>query len=85
VSMFLAPWRQPVMHSPHSVHPRRRGPTPPKYGSSTSTPGSPKNTPTGARWKVSPTPIRSATFRMTSSAGVMDGLTTAPSIRLAWS
>ena len=38
-SVFLAPTRQPVMHEPHSVHVVRRGPAPPKYGSSTSRPG----------------------------------------------
>ncbi len=73
------------MHWPHSMHPVRRGPAPPKNGSSTSTPGSPKNTPTGVGWNVSPTPISSATSRMTSSAGVVVGLGTTPSIRLAWS
>ena len=39
-SVFLALCRQPVMHSPTSLQPARRGPTPPKNGSSTSTPGS---------------------------------------------
>ena len=49
----MAPWRQPVMHSPHSVQPLRAGPAPPKYGSATSTPGSPKYTPTGVGTNVS--------------------------------
>ena len=54
MSVFLALWRHPVMHSPHSMHALRSGPTPPKYGSGTFSPGlpsppvfSPKNTPTG--------------------------------------
>ncbi len=34
---------------------------------------------------MSPTPISSATLRMTSSLGVIVGLVTTPSIRLAWS
>ena len=60
-SVFFALCRQPVMHSPTSRQPRRRGPAPPKNGSSTSTPGSlrpsrPKNTPTGAMRNVCPHP-----------------------------
>src|SRR6266511_3509004 len=42
-----------VMQAPNSMQPRRPGPAPLKYGSSTSTPGpwsgSPKKTPTGVR------------------------------------
>ena len=33
---------QPMLHLPHEMHPVRRGPTPPKYGSSASRPGVPK-------------------------------------------
>ena len=73
------------MHSPHWMQPLRRGPTPPKNGSSTSTPGSPKKTPTGVGPNVSPTPISSATARITSSDGVIVGFGTTPSMRLAWS
>ncbi len=84
------------MHSPHSTQDRRAGPAPPKYGSGTSSPGaafavpsaslpSPKNTPTGAMWKVSPTPIRSAAARRWTSEGVTVGLSRTPSIRRAWS
>lgn len=84
------------MHSPHSVQALRAGPAPPKYGSATVPPGfafavpsaslpSPKKTPTGARWKVSPTPMTSAVaFRWTSD-GVIVGLSLTPSIRLACS
>ncbi len=84
------------MHSPHSAQALRAGPAPPKYGSGTSCPGSaftvpsasspsPKKTPTGARWKESPQPIRSAAaFRWTSD-GVMVGLSRTPSMRRAWS
>ena len=51
-SVFFAPCRQPVMHSPHWMQPVRSGPAPPKNGSATVFPGSsapsrPKNTPTG--------------------------------------
>ncbi len=94
--VFFAPWRQPVMHSPHSVHALRAGPAPPKYGSGASRPGaartspvasspSPKNTPTGAMWKVSPTPIFSAAALRWTSEGVMVLLRRAPSMRRAWS
>ena len=48
-------------------------------------PGSPKNTPTGVGWNVSPTPISSATFFIATSAGVVLGYSVTPSIRLAWS
>ena len=86
MSMFLAPLRQPVMHAPHSVQVLRRGPAPPKYGSGASFPGvSPKKTPTRVGWYVSPRPIRSATFFIAMSAGVMVGLGVTPSIRSAWS
>ena len=87
--VFLALWRQPVMHSPQLRHGLRSGPTPPKYGSATcssgSAPGPPKKTPTGVGWKVSATPISPATFSITSSDGVRTGLSTTPSIRFAWS
>ena len=77
------------MHSPQLRHGFRSGPAPPKYGSATVSdgvsPGPPKNTPTGVGRNVSPTPIWSATWRITSSAGVCSGLATTPSIRLAWS
>ncbi len=84
------------MHSPHSMQARRLGPAPPKYGSALSVPGaafaapaaslpSPKNTPTGARWKVSPTPIFSAAAFRWTSAGVVVGFCRTPSIRCAWS
>ena len=77
------------MQAPHSMQVRRAGPAPPKKGSGASVPGSvpggPKYTPTGAVWKVSPTPISSATACITTSAGVMVGLGTTPSIRRAWS
>ena len=85
------------MHSPHSVQALRAGPAPPKYGSGDLPAGgsalaspsaswpSPKKTPTGAMWKVSPTPIRSAAaFRWTSD-GVIVGLSRTPSMRRAWS
>ncbi len=84
-SVFFAPTRQPVMQLPHSVHPVRSGPTPPKNGSATRDPGSPKKTPTGVDVNVSPAPISSATSRMTASAGVNDGLVVTPSIRFACS
>ena len=84
--VFLALCRQPVMHSPHSMQPVRSGPTPPKNGSGLVTPGpSPKYTPTGVSRKVCPTPISSATAFMTRSAGVIVGLSTTPSMRVAWS
>ncbi len=84
------------MHSPHSTQALRAGPAPPKYGSATSSPGaalvvpsvslpSPKKTPTGAMWKVSPTPIRSAAALRWTSEGVTVGLSRTPSIRCAWS
>ncbi len=84
------------MHSPHSVHALRAGPAPPKYGSDTSWPGvardspsaslpSPKKTPTGAMWKLSPTPIRSAAALRWTSDGVIVGLSRTPSMRWAWS
>lgn len=84
------------MHSPHSLHARREGPAPPKYGSGTSSPGlarlspvaslpSPKKTPTGAMWKVSPTPIFSAAALRWTSEGVVVGLSRTPSIFCAWS
>ncbi len=84
------------MHSPHSVQALREGPAPPKYGSSTCSPAlafavpsaslpSPKNTPTGARWKVSPTPIRWAAALRCTSEGVIVGLSRTPSMRWAWS
>ena len=47
-------WRHPIMQPPQSWHPDRAGPAPSKYGSGTSTPGSPKNTPTFWRRYVSP-------------------------------
>ncbi len=73
------------MQLPHCVQPVRSGPAPPKYGSGTRRPGSPKNTPTGVLAKVWPTPISSATARMTSSTGPSHGLVTTPSMRVAWS
>ncbi len=78
------------MHAPHSMHPVRRGPAPPKYGSGTRRPGvfspsGPKNTPTGVGTKVSPTPISSATSFMIRSASVNVGLVTTPNMRLACS
>lgn len=84
------------MHSPHSIQALRAGPAPPKYGSFTCSPGrafvlpsaslpSPKKTPTGARWKVSPTPIRSAAAFRCTSEGVIVGLIRTPSMRWAWS
>jgi hypothetical protein len=48
-------------------------------------PGSPKNTPTGVAWKVWPTPMSSATDRITSSDAVVVGFSTTPSIRVACS
>lgn len=83
--VFFAPTRQPVMQPPHSVQPVRSGPAPPKNGSGTVFPGSPKNTPTGVVVNVSPTPISSATERITSSAGVVSGFGRTPSIRAACS
>ncbi len=87
--VFLALWRQPVMHSPQPMQGLRSGPAPPKYGSGTRSPGcwpgAPKKTPTGVGWKVSPTPMSVATFSITSSAGVRSGFSTTPSIRRAWS
>ena len=46
----------------------RAGPAPPKYGSGTVLPGSPKKTPTGVGWNVSPTPMSSAVRRMASTS-----------------
>ena len=60
MSLFLALWPQPMLQLPHEMQPVRRGPTPPKYGSSASTPGVPKYTPTGALLNVSPLPISTA-------------------------
>ncbi len=45
-SVFFAPWRQPIMQPPQECSPARSGPSPPKYGSGTVTPGSPKKTAT---------------------------------------
>jgi hypothetical protein len=45
-SVFLALCGQPTMQRPHSTQPVRAGPSPPKYGSGTVSPGVPKNTPT---------------------------------------
>ena len=73
------------MHEPHSVHPVRSGPAPPKYGSFARSPGLPKYTPTGVVWKESSTPMSFATSRITTSDGVMVGFVTTPSMRLAWS
>ena len=77
------------MHSPQVRQALRAGPAPPKNGSATSSPlrasGPPKKTPTGVGWKVSPTPMSSATCFITTSDGVWRGLSTTPSIRLAWS
>ena len=90
-SVFFASCRHPVMHSPQCRHPWRAGPAPPKYGSGTSSPGfspalpAPKKTPTSAWPKVWPTPISSATSRITSSDGETRGYVVAPSIRVAWS
>ena len=73
------------MQSPHSTQPVRSGPAPPKYGSGTVRPGSPKKTPTGVRRNVAPAPMSRATCRITTSDGVMVGCSTTPSIREAWS
>ena len=85
----MALYLQPVMQSPHATQVLRSGPTPPKKGSATFSPrgvsGSPKKTPTGVGWKVSPTPSSLATFSITSSDGVRSGFSTTPSIRFAWS
>jgi hypothetical protein len=40
--LVLALWPQPMLHRPQEMQPVRRGPTPPKYGSSASMPGVPK-------------------------------------------
>ena len=45
-SVFLAPCGQPTMQRPQRMQPVRSGPSPPKYGSATVSPGSPKKTPT---------------------------------------
>ncbi len=82
-SVFLAPTRHPTMQLPHSVHPVRRGPTPPKYGSSTVSPGLPKKTPTGVLRNEPPTPMSSAVRCMSCSTMPSHGLVTTPSIRLA--
>ena len=82
----MAPWRQPVMHSPHSRQPVRAGPAPPKNGSGDVTPGpSPKYTPTCVGATVSARPRSAATWRITTSDGVTDGCVTTPSMRVAWS
>lgn len=84
------------MHSPHSLQALRSGPAPPKYGSGTRSPGpafavpsasspSPKKTPTGAMWKLSPQPIFSAAAFRCTSEGVIVGLSRTPSMRRAWS
>ncbi|SIM77430.1 Uncharacterised protein [Mycobacteroides abscessus subsp. bolletii] len=72
------------------MQPTRSGPTPPKYGSGTLTPGvlvpsGPKYTPTGVATKVSPAPMSSATSLMSRSASVKVGFFTTPSIRWACS
>jgi len=85
VSVFFAPTRHPVMQAPHSVHPVRLGPTPPKNGSGTAFPGWPNSTPTSAGRNVSAQPMRFATVSMSRSAGVMVGFGVTPSIREAWS
>ena len=59
-----------VLHLPHEMQPLRFGPTPPKYGSSASTPGLPKWTPIGALLKVCSRPISPATCFMTRSTSV---------------
>ncbi len=73
------------MQFPHSMQPVRSGPAPPKYGSGTVFPGSPKKTPTGVRRNVCPTPMSSATCLITTSEGVIVGCSVTPSIRDAWS
>ena len=83
--VFLALCLHPDMQSPHLMQPVRLGPSPPKYGSSTSTPGVPKYTPTGVEWNVSPTPISWAMSRMMRSGSVRNGTSLTPSMRSAWS
>lgn len=71
--VFFAPTRQPTMQFPHSVHPVRAGPSPPKNGSSSVSPGLPNQTPTGARRNVAPTPRSSAAPAMIRSTGPVCG------------
>ncbi len=78
--VFFAPTRQPTMQLPHSVHPARSGPTPPKYGSGTVSSGLPKKTPTGVRRKVSGTPRSAAAFSISRSTGPSQGFVTTPSM-----
>jgi len=56
-SQRSALWPQPILQLPHEMQPVRRGPTPPKYGSSASMLGLPKQTPAGALLNISPLSI----------------------------
>ena len=71
------------MQPPQKMQPARSGPCPPKYGSGTTLPGSPKKTATSVAWNVAPFPVSSAHSFITRSAAVNRGLTAAPSIRFA--
>ena len=51
------------MHPPQKLQPVRAGPSPPKYGSGTSLPASPKKTATSVGWKVFAQPISAAISR----------------------
>ncbi len=71
------------MQLPQRMQPERGGPSPSKYGSGTSVPGSPKKTPTRVGLNVSPTPISSPYSLSSSSAGVIPSYSVTPSIRSA--
>ena len=71
------------MQLPQRMQPVRAGPSPSKKGSSTSTPGWSKKTPTLVLVKVSPTPMSSAYSFSSMSAGPMPSYSTTPSIRSA--
>ena len=75
------------MHSPHSMQPlagRARAPEERVVGTLLAGLRRRKRRP-GVGRNVSPTPMSSATSCMTSSAGVIVGFGTTPSIRSAWS
>ncbi len=71
------------MQLPQRMQPVRLGPSPPKKGSGTSTPGLSKKTPTRVLVKVSPTPISSPYSCSSLSAGPIPSYSTTPSMRSA--
>ncbi len=71
------------MQPPQDVQPARSGPSPPKYGSGTVTPGSPKKTATSVGCHLSTRPRSRPTSRRISSGGDVNGTRAVPSIRFA--